>query len=46
MQTSGADIPAAATVVENADAAEEEADVSSLCSDVPSDNFQGGNRRH
>ena len=35
MQTSGADIPAAAAVVENADTAEEEADVSSLCSDVP-----------
>src|ERR1043165_9578751 len=37
MQTSGADrpIPAAAAVVENADTAEEEADVSSLFSDVP-----------
>src|ERR1043165_5121553 len=35
MQTSGADILAAAAVVENADTAEEEADVSSLFSDVP-----------
>ena len=35
MQTSGADIPAAAAVVQNVDTAEEEADVTSLFSDVP-----------
>ena len=35
MQTSGADIPAVAAVVENADTAEEVADATSLFSDVP-----------